>query len=501
MDANVVAHLERNQVSKEAIEFLQSDLKMFIDGQWCNASDGGSLDSIDPSNKGLINRFPAATLTDTDEAVFAARRAFDNSDWSQMLPLQREALMHRLADLIEQDAQVLAQIESLDAGKAIEGCKEVDIAGSVDVIRYFAGWPSKIEGATRVPSVPGQHVAMTIRQPVGVVAAIVPWNWPFNMMIWKFAAAMATGCTLVLKPAQQTSLSSIYFAKLVEKAGFPKGVFNLLTGRGSTIGNALVSHSLVDKVSFTGSTPIGQQVGEMASRNLAHVTLELGGKSPMVVFDDADVNKVVAATQQSVFFNSGQVCSAGSRMYVQRKLYPEVVQAICDKLKEINVGESLSNETTMGPVISSGQFNSIMEYISIGQQEGAILAFGGQGDKSDGYYIQPTLFTDCDNTMRIVREEIFGPVLCVQPFDTEQEAVELANDNEFGLAGSVFTENGSVANRVARQIKAGTVWINTHDLVDPSLPFGGFKNSGLGKDLGPEQLEHYLETKTIWQEL
>lgn len=501
MDTKVLDHLQRNNANPETIEFLASDLKMFIDGKWCAASNQATLPVSDPSNHGLINHIPSGSTTDANDAIFAARRAFDSDQWSNILPLQRESLMHRLANLIEQHADILAEIEAIDAGKAIEGCKEVDVGGSIDVLRYFAGWPSKIEGATRIPSIPGAHMAMTIKQPVGVVVGIVPWNWPFNMLIWKFAAAIAAGCTLVIKPAQQTSLSAIYFAKLVEKAGFPAGVFNLVTGEGSIVGGALVAHPLVNKVSFTGSTPVGRKVGKVASENIAHITLELGGKSPMVVFEDAIVEKIVAATLQSVFFNSGQVCSAGSRMYVHRNIYQKVIDAISQEIQQMRVGESLSSDTTMGPIISAAQYNSIMNYIALGKEEGATLACGGIGNSESGHFIHPTLFTDCDNSMRIVREEIFGPVLCIQPFDSEQEAIELANDNEFGLAASVFTENVGRAYRVVKQIKAGTVWINTHDLVDPCLPFGGFKNSGLGKDLGPEQLDLYLETKTIWHEL
>ena len=501
MEAQVKAHLEYNQANKETIAFLQSDLKMYIDGEWKSASNNETLDSIDPCNKKLICKFPSASTTDTENAIFAARRAFDGSEWSQILPLQRENLMHKLADLLEKHADIIAEIEAIDAGKAICGCKEVDVGGSIDVLRYFAGWPSKIEGATRTPSIPGSHIAMTTKEPIGVVAAIVPWNWPLNMMIWKFAAAIASGCTIVLKPAQQTSLSAIYFAKLVNEAGFPKGVFNLVTGKGSVIGNALVSNPLVDKVSFTGSTPIGIQVGKTATENLTHMTLELGGKSPMIVFKDAVVEKVVNATLQSVFFNSGQVCSAGSRMYVEREHYDTVVDAIVKAIEKMTLGESLAHNTDMGPVISKAQFESISEYIEIGQNEGANIRSGGICDDSKGYYVHPTVFAECNNTMRIVREEIFGPVLCIQAFDTEAEAIELANDNEYGLAGSVFSENASCAYRVASKIKAGTVWINTHDLVDPCLPFGGFKSSGIGKDLGPEQLEHFLLTKTVWQEL
>jgi len=501
MSSKVLSHLQDNNAHDETVAFISKTLQMYIDGKWINAQNDARIQAYDPCFNSEITSFPSASNTDLDNAVCAARRTFDSNEWSNMLPLQREQLMHRLANLIEEKADVLAEIEALDAGKAISGCREVDIAGSIDVLRYFAGWPSKIEGSVRPVSIPGQHIAMAVKEPVGVVGAIVPWNWPFNMMIWKFAAAIAAGCTLVLKPAQQTSLSAIYFAQLVEQAGFPAGVFNLVTGKGSTIGNKMVAHPLISKVSFTGSTEVGRQVGAMASSNLAHVTLELGGKSPMVVFGDADIERVVNATQQSVFFNSGQVCSAGSRMYVHNSIYEEVVEAIAAKTKEMKVGLSLDSTTDMGPIISSSQHASIMDYISIGQREGARLVCGGKSVGDDGFFIQPTVFADCTNTMRIVREEIFGPVLAIQPFETEEQAIQLANDNEYGLAASVFTKDTSRAWRCVKQIKAGTVWINTHDLVDPCLPFGGFKNSGLGKDLGPEQLEQFLQTKTIWQEL
>ncbi|MEY8199732.1 MAG: aldehyde dehydrogenase family protein [Colwellia sp.] len=501
MDSKVLSHLTKHNAQQATVDFLSQPKQMYVDGEWINAQNDERIVSYDPCYNAEITSFPAASTTDLDKAICAARRTLDSKEWSEMLPLQRESLMHKLANLIEEHADVLAEIEALDAGKAISGCREADIAGSIDVLRYFAGWPSKIEGSVRQVSVPGEHIAMAVKEPVGVVGGIVPWNWPFNMMMWKFSAAIAAGCTLVLKPAQQTSLSAIYFAKLVEQAGFPAGVFNLVTGKGSVIGNELVSHPLISKVSFTGSTPVGKQVGALVSQNLSHVTLELGGKSPMVVFEDADIERVVAATQQSVFFNSGQVCSAGSRMYVQRKIYEDVIAAVAAKTKEMKLGLSLDESTEMGPIISSGQFASIIDYISIGQREGARLVCGGKAEGEDGFFIQPTVFADCTNAMRIVREEIFGPVLSIQPFDTEEQAIQLANDNEYGLAASVFSQDTSRVWRCSKQIKAGTVWINTHDLVDPCMPFGGFKNSGLGKDLGPEALEQFLQTKTVWLEL
>ncbi len=499
MDNKVAALIDKYGVTERTLTFLRAPMKQYINGEFVTAVE--NLQVLEPSTGALLAEVPSASTEDMEAAVKAARYAFDKGEWSQWKPAQRERVLHRLADLVEENLQTLAEIESLDAGKAIEGCKAVDIAGSIDLLRYMAGWATKIDGATRPVSVEGEHFAYTLKEPVGVVGAIVPWNWPFNMAIWKLAAPLAVGCTLVLKPAQQTPLSMLFFAELCDEAGLPPGVLNIVSGRGRTIGNDLVSHPDIDKVSFTGSTEVGITVGQAAIANINHLTLELGGKSPMLVFEDADIQKVVDATQQSIYFNTGQVCSGGSRLYVHRSIYDQTVAAIAKRAESMVIGDTLSPDTEMGPAISAGQKQTVIDYISIGLEEGARLVCGGKDPGGEGYWVQPTLFADCDNSMRIVQEEIFGPVLVAIPFDTEEEAVALANDNIYGLAASIFTSDLSRALRLVPKIESGTVWVNTHDMIDANTPFGGVKQSGVGKDLGPEQLDHFLETKAVWIQL
>jgi phenylacetaldehyde dehydrogenase len=501
MDDRVKSFLADYTVGDATRTFLDSEKLMYIDGSFVSAGDGATSEVLEPCTGGVLADVPSATTADVELAVAAAQRAFSTGEWSTWKPAQRERVLLKLADLVEENLQTLAEIESLDAGKAIEGCKAVDMLGSIDLLRYMAGWATKIDGATRPVSADGEHFVYTLKQPVGVVAAIVPWNWPFNMAIWKLAAPLAVGCTLVLKPAQQTPLSMLYFARLCEQAGLPAGALNIVTGRGSSIGNDLVQNPGVQKVSFTGSTEVGITVGKAAMDNVNHVTLELGGKSPMIVFEDADVQRVVNATQQSIFFNTGQVCSGGSRIYIQRAIYEEVLNAIAERANEMKIGATLDPETEMGPAISAGQKQTVLDYISIGLKEGARLVCGGQDPGGEGYFVQPTLLADCTNAMRVVQEEIFGPVLVAIPFDEEAEAVALANDNIYGLAASVFTQDISRAHRIVPKLEAGSVWVNTHDMIDANTPFGGFKKSGIGKDLGPEQLEHFLETKSVWIEL
>lgn len=500
MDIKVKNYLDQYGVTAAAQVFLAQSQRMFIGGEWVDAALGERIEVIEPTTGRLLTSIPAGTTDDVDMAVTAATDAL-HGEWGGFSAADREKILWRIADLVEENAQILAEIETVNAGKAIEGCLAVDVAGSVDLLRYMAGWPTKIEGATRSVSVGGDHFACTIKEPVGVVGAIVPWNWPLNMAIWKIAAPLAAGCSLVVKPAQQTSLSLLYFVELCEKAGLPKGALNVVTGSGSRIGGHLAAHPGVRKVSFTGSTPVGRTVGATAVKNLAHCTLELGGKSPMVVFEDADIDRVVAATQQSIFFNAGQVCSGGSRLYVHQSIYDDVIEAVAGRAAKMKIAPGLDPQCEVGPVINQTQFDSILEYIQIGKDEGARLVCGGEAVSGEGYFIRPTVFADCDNQMRIVQEEIFGPVLVVIPFETEEQAIHLANDNEYGLAASVFTKDISRALRLTRRLEAGTVWVNTHDVIDTNLPFGGFKNSGIGKDLGPEQLDHFLETKTVWIEL
>ena len=501
MEAQLSNYLNQYGVTENTRRFLSRAQRMYIDGAWVESETGETLEVYEPSTAALLTHIPSASAGDVDRAVAAARTALEEGDWSRMTPRDREQILHRIADLVDEHAQTVGEIETVDNGKAITGCLDADVGGSVETLHYMAGWPSKIEGSIRSVSTPGRHFAYTLKEPVGVVGAIVPWNWPFNMAIWKIAAPLAAGCTIVIKPAQQTSLSLLYFMELCEQAGLPKGVLNVVTGRGSSIGQHLVAHPGVAKVSFTGSTEVGRTVGKAAMEHLAHVTLELGGKSPMVVFEDADIERVVNATQASVFFNAGQVCSAGSRMYVHEAIYEEVVRAVANRANAMKIAPGLDPESEMGPVISRQQYDSIGSYLELGQKEGAELVCGGRGLDRPGYFLQPTVFGRTTNSMRIVQEEIFGPVLVAQSFANEDEAVQLANDNEYGLAASVFTRDVSRAHRVVSRIQAGTVWVNTHDRIESCMPFGGYKNSGIGKDLGPEQLDHFLETKTVWIEL
>ncbi|WP_372832774.1 aldehyde dehydrogenase [Pontibacterium sp.] len=497
MDANVRALIDQYGVTADTLRFLDQPKRMFIDGEFINGNHPMARVE-DPSTGGQLTEIPLGTADDVDTAVAAAKHAMTKGEWSKATPRDREQVLRRIAELIRENAQTLAEIECLDSGKAITGCKAVDINVGANTFEYFAGWATKIQGATRDTSFPIECVTYTRKEPVGVVGAIVPWNWPFAMAVWKLAAPLAVGCSVVLKPAELTSLSMLYLMELCIKAGLPHGAINIVTGKGSVIGNHLVAHPDVAKVSFTGSTPVGKVVGAAAVNNVAHMTLELGGKSPMVAFEDADIDAVARATLNSVYFNAGQVCSAGSRLYVHRSRYEEAVEKVQAIAESIKLAPSLDPTGVMGPVISAGQRNSILGYIDKGKAEGATLVTGGHAIDGPGHFIQPTLFADCRNDMTIVQEEIFGPVLAMSVFDDEEEAMTLANDSIFGLAASIWTQDLSRAHRLIPQMEAGSVWVNIHDPGDPSMPFGGFKQSGIGKDLGPEQLDYFLETKGVW---
>jgi len=485
-------------VTPDTERFLSSEQRMFVNGELVAAADNSTIDVVEPSTASYLTSVPAGTTEDVDRAVTSARTALREGDWAKMKPAARERLLLKLADAIEQHAQTLGEIETVDNGKAIGPCIEMDILGGAELLRYMAGFATKLDGATRQVSIPGDHLAWTFREPVGVVGAIVPWNWPFNMAMWKMAAALAVGCTMVIKPAQQTSLSMLYFARLCQEVGLQAGVINIVTGRGSTIGDYLAKHTGIDKVSFTGSTPVGRAVGEAAGRALSPVTLELGGKSPMVALNDADPRAVAAATRWSVYFNAGQVCSAGSRLYAHTSVYDNVVEELSKMTSAMKIAPGLDPDCDMGPVISDSALRGILGYIEQGKSEGAELIFGGNQVDRQGYFVEPTLFAAGSNDMSIVQEEIFGPVLVVLKFDSDEEALRLANDNIYGLAGSIWTQDISRALRYSAQLEAGTVWINNHDIVDSNMPCGGFKQSGFGKDMGPEQLNYFTRTKAVW---
>ncbi|WP_422403300.1 aldehyde dehydrogenase family protein [Pseudomonas sp. GZD-209] len=498
MDNKVKTYLQAFGVTEATQRFLGKAQRMFIGGEWREASDGASADVIEPSTEGVLTRIPMGTADDLDRAVQAARAQFDGGPWSQLKPLERERLIQRLADLIESHGDELAQIESIDMGKSVAQARAVDIQGTVDTLRYFAGWASKLHGRTVEPSLPGNYLAYTRKEAVGVVGAIVPWNFPLQTMAWKLGAALATGCTVVVKPAELTSLSALRFAELVQQSGIPDGVINIVTGRGSVVGEAMSRHPGIDKLSFTGSTPVGCSVGKAAMDQMKRLTLELGGKSPVIVFADADIEAAAEAVANGVFFNSGQVCDAGTRAYIERSVYPAFLQALARYTATLKIAPGLDPDCFISPMVSRQQQQRVLDYIALGKAEGAQLYYGGEPVEGPGYYVQPTIFANCDNRMRIVREEIFGPVLVTAPFDTQEQALALANDTEYGLAAALYSNDLGKVHGLIPRLRAGTVYVNAHSTLDPSMPFGGYKQSGYGKDMGAEQLEFFLETKAVW---
>ncbi|WEJ69871.1 aldehyde dehydrogenase family protein [Pseudomonas sp. PSE14] len=498
MDTKVKEYLQRYGISEATQRFLSKPQKMFIAGAWVDASDGATAQVIEPFTEAALTRIPMGTAADLDRAVQAARAQFDGGAWSQLKPLERERLLHRLADLIEANGDELAEIESVDMGKSVAQARAVDIQGTIDTFRYFAGWASKIHGRTVEPSLPGNYVAYTRKEPVGVVGVIVPWNFPLQTMAWKLGAALAVGCTVVVKPAELTSLSALRFAELVQEAGIPDGVVNIVSGRGSVVGAAMAEHPGIDKLSFTGSTPVGCNVGKAAMDQMKRLTLELGGKSPVIVCADADIKAAAQAVANGVFFNSGQVCDAGTRAYVHRSVYDEFLRELADYTASLKLAPGLDPDCFISPMVSRQQQERVLAYIQAGKEEGAEVYYGGEAVEGSGFFVQPTIFANCRNDMRVVREEIFGPVLVTAPFDDEEEALALANDSEFGLAAALYSNDLGKVHGLIPRLRAGTVYVNAHSTLDPSMPFGGYKQSGYGKDMGSEQLDYLLETKAVW---
>ncbi|MDB6092188.1 MAG: dhaS [Gammaproteobacteria bacterium] len=489
------------RISGANARFLGAARRLLIDNAWVEARSGRTFDVRDPSSDRVIAHVAEGDAADIDLAVDAARRAFDDSDWSRMKPVDRERLLHRLADLIERDADDLAQLEALDNGKSVIIARHVDVKHAVEVWRYMAGWPTKLEGQTLPLSgslVPGQeYVGLSQREPIGVVGAIIAWNFPLLLATWKAAPALAAGCTVVLKPAEETPLTALRLGELVVEAGFPKGVFNIVTGMGPTAGAALAAHAGVDKITFTGSTEVGRLIVRAAAGNMKKVTVELGGKSPTIVLDDAKVDQAIAGATSAIFFNQGQVCCAGSRLYVARRHFDTVMEGVAEQAKAMKIGPGLDTTSQLGPLVSATQRERVMKYVNEGLTDGARAIAGGRALSAPGYYVEPTVFTDVVESMSIVREEIFGPVVVAQPFDDLEAVARIANNSIYGLAASIWTADVSKVFRLASKLKAGTVWVNCHNVLDPAMPFGGYKQSGWGRELGREAVYSCLESKSL----
>ncbi len=490
-------------VSETTRTFLKARHQLFIDGRFVESASGESIAVIDPTNGDTLGAVPAAAAADIDRAVAAARRALEEGPWRNMRPVERERVLLRLADLLEANTRELSEIESVNSGRILNSTRFLDVELSVDYLRYMAGWTTKLHGQTLQPSVPfGNMFAMTVREPVGVVGAITPWNVPLGQAIWKIAPVLATGCTMVLKPAEQTPLTALRLAGLIAEAGVPNGVINIVTGYGETAGAALVAHPGVDKVSFTGSTEVGRLIGETAARQFKRCTLELGGKSPMVVLEDADLEVTIPGTAMGIFANHGQNCCAGSRLFVHERLYEQVVAGIARIADSIKLGSPLAATTEMGPLVSKSQQARVLDYITSGREEGATLVCGGNSPAgAAGSYVRPTVLSDVNPGMRVVQEEIFGPVLTVARFTDVEDVLRRANDTRFGLGASVWTQSLDRAHRFIRNFRAGTVWVNTHGVLDIGVPFGGTKQSGIGHELGEEAIHHHTQLKSVFMSL
>ena len=470
------------------------DQPLFIDGKWLDAVSNKTFPAINPATGDTICQVAEGDKADIDLAVKAARKALESAAWKTMDAADRGRLMYKLADLIEKEAGELAALESLNCGKTITDAQG-DMQGVVNTLRYYAGWADKIEGRT-VP-VRGNVLSYTLRQPVGVVGQIIPWNFPLLMLAWKWGPALVCGNTIVMKPAEQSPLTALRVAALAQEAGFPDGVINMIPGYGETAGAALVAHPDVDKIAFTGHVDTAKIIQKSAADTLKRVTFELGGKSPNVIFADADMDEAVAGAFHAIYFHGGQCCTAGSRLFVEDKIHKEFVQRLAEKVRTRRVGDPLDPETHQGPQVSQEQLDKILGYVKIGQDQGAKLIAGGKRVGDKGYFIEPTIFDNVKDEMTIAKDEIFGPVVSVLPFKSMDEVIQRANNTTYGLAAAIWTKNLDKAHLYAKEVKAGTVWVNCYHVVDTTTPFGGFKMSGQGRENGEAALEHYTETKTV----
>ncbi|KAJ5275460.1 Aldehyde dehydrogenase [Penicillium chrysogenum] len=472
----------------------EQPLGLFINNEFVKGVEGKTFETINPTTEKSITAVHEATEKDVDVAVKAARAAFEG-DWHNVTPSDRGRLLMKLADLMERDMETLAAIEALDNGKTVAMAK-IDVAGAAGSLRYYGGWADKIHGQTIDTNT--ETLSYTRHEAIGVCGQIIPWNFPLMMWAWKVGPAVATGNTVVLKTAEQTPLSGLYASKLIVEAGFPPGVVNVISGFGRTAGAAIASHMDIDKVAFTGSTLVGRIILQAAAKsNLKKVTLELGGKSPNIVFDDADIDNAISWANFGIFYNHGQICCAGSRLLVQEGIYDKFVTRFKERAAQNKLGNPFDSETFQGPQVSQLQFDRVMEYIKHGKKEGATLALGGERHGNKGYFIQPTVFTDVKSDMKIAQEEIFGPVVAITKFKDEAEAIKIGNDSIYGLAAAVHTKNVNTAIRVSNALKAGTVWINNYNLISYQAPFGGFKQSGIGRELGSYALENYTQIKAV----
>jgi len=489
------------QIDSRVSDFIAKPRKMLIDGKWVNAASGKTFPTYNPATGEVLAQVAEGDRADIDVAVQAARRAFDSGPWTRLTASERGKLVWKLADLLEEHTEEFATLETLDNGKPLTVARAADVPLAVDMFRYMAGWATKLEGTTIPLSVmytPGvNYHAYTLREPVGVVGQIIPWNFPLLMAVWKLAPALASGCTVVLKPAEQTPLSALRLGELIMEAGFPDGVVNIVPGYGETAGAALAAHDLVDKVAFTGSTEVGKLIVHAATGNLKKVSLELGGKSPNVVFKDASLDTAIAGAASAIFFNHGQCCCAGSRLYVERPVFDRVVEGVAAQAEKIKVGSGLDPATHMGPLVSEEQLQRVCNYLEVGMAEGAKAASGGRKIGGKGYFVEPTVLVDTKDYMKVVQEEIFGPVVAAIPFDNPEELLSRANDSVYGLAARVWTNDVSKAHQTATWLHAGTVWINCYNIFDAALPFGGYKQSGWGREMGKDVLALYTQTKAV----